>query len=75
MKDKGSLIKLPECVECDESDNSFYSEEAKTILKPRMQFKNHKNKLVRPYIAYCDMEATLSKIDEDDEEKNSKQSI
>ena len=41
----GTFIKLPECVdEC----------------KPCMSFKNHKNKLERPYVVYADIEATVA---------------
>jgi hypothetical protein len=30
-----------------------------------MKFKNHKNKLQRPFIVYADMEATLQKTNDD----------
>ena len=41
----GTCIKLPECV---------------SGCKPCMSFKNHKNKLERPYIVYADIEATCA---------------
>ena len=45
----GTCVKLPEWIEG---------------AKPFMQLKNHKNKLERPYIAYCDIESTAVKYNQ-----------